>query len=158
MENIRKHKDIKLITNTKSYLKTITKPTIKLHIYFSENPMGCEMGKTKVLMNKPVYLGQTILDLSKLVMYEFQYNYMIPKYSENLKLCDIDTDSLVYHIKTEDFYSGINGDVKERFHMSGFTEPRPLPMGLNKKVIGLMKDELGGKIMTGFVALSGENA
>ena len=86
-------------------------------------------------------------------MYEFHYHYMIPKYGENLKLCYMDTDSLVYHIKTKHFYSDITGDVKERFNTSGFTEPRPLPMGENNKVIGLMKDELGGKIMTEFVAL-----
>ena len=65
----------------------------------------------------------------------------------------MNTDSLVYHIKSEDFYSDIAGDVKERFDMSGFKEPRPLPMGENKKVIGLIKDKLGGKIMTRFVAL-----
>ena len=70
-------------------------------------------------------------------------------YRENLKLCYVDTDSLVYHIKTEYFYSDIAEDVKARFDTSRFTEPRPLPMGLNKMVIGLIKDELGGKIMTG---------
>ena len=115
--------------------------------------MGCEMGKTKVTMNKPVYLGQVMLDLSKLVMYEFHCDYMIPKYGENLKLCYMDTDSLVYHIKTEDFYSDILEDVEARFDTSRFTEPRPLPMGLNEKVIGLVKDELGGNIMKEFVAL-----
>ena len=102
---------------------------------------------------KPVYLGQAILDLSKLVMYEFHCDYMIPKYKENLKLCYMNADSLVYHIKTEDFYCDIAEDVKARFDTSGFTKPRPLPMGENKRVIGLMKDELRGKIMTGFVAL-----
>ena len=111
------------------------------------------MENTKVTMNKPFYLGQTILDLSKLVMYEFHYDYMILKYDENLKLCYMDTDSLVYHIKTKDFYSDIAGDVKERINASGLTESRPLPMGENKKVTGLMKDEFGGKIMTEFVVL-----
>ena len=117
--------------------------------------MGCEMGKTKVVMNKPVYLGQAILDRSKIVMYEFHYNCMKPKYGENLKLCYMDTDSLVYHIETEDFYEDIAGDVKERFDMSGYSkeDARPLPTVLNKKVIGLIKDELGGKVMTEFVAL-----
>ena len=118
--------------------------------------MGCEMGKIKVIMNKPVYLGQAILDLSKIVMYEFHYDYMVPKYGlEKLKLCYMDTDSLVYDIKTEDFYEGIANDVEARFDTSGYskTDFRPLPIGLNKKVIGLMKVELGGKIMTEFVAL-----
>ena len=66
--------------------------------------MGCDMGKIKVVMNKPVYLCQAILDLSKIIMYEFHYDYMIPKYSDRLKLCYMDTDSLVYHIRTKDFY------------------------------------------------------
>ena len=100
-----------------------------------------------------VYLGQAILDLSKIVMYEFHYDYMIPKYGDRLKLCYMDTDSLVYHIKTKDFYADIADDVQTRFDTSGYIPDRPLPVGLNKKVVGLMKDELGGKIMTEFVAL-----
>ena len=106
--------------------------------------MGCEMSKVKVVMNKPVYLGQAILDLSKMVTYEFHYDYMVPKYSNSLTLCYMDTDSLVYHIKTKDFYADIVDDVEERFDTSGYCANRPLPIGLNKKVIGLMKDELGG--------------
>ena len=104
--------------------------------------IGCEMGKTKVTMNKQVYLGQALLDLSKLVMHEFHYDYMIPKHGKNLKLCYMDTDSLVYHIKKEYFYADIAGDVKERFDTSGYdkTDSRPSSIGLNKKVIGFMKD------------------
>ena len=155
IENIRKHKDIKLVTNEKAYLRNVMKPNFKSGVLFGENLMSCEMGKIKVVMNKPVYLGQAILDLSKIVMDEFRYDYMIPKYGENLKLCYMDTDSLVYHIKTENFYEDIAGDVKETFDKSGYSkeDARPLPIGLNKKIIGLMKDELGGKIMTEFVAL-----
>ena len=93
------------------------------------------MGKIKVVMKKPVYLGQAILDLSKLVMYEFHYDYMIPNYADNLKLCYMDTDSLVYHIKTKDFYPDIADDVRERFNTSGYIPDQPLPAGLNKKVI-----------------------
>ena len=78
---------------------------------------------------------------------------MVPKYGDRLKLCHMDTDSLVYHIKTEDFYAEIVDDVQMRFDTSGYIPDIPLPVGLNKKVIGLMKDELGGKIMTEFVAL-----
>ena len=117
--------------------------------------MGCETRKTKVTKNKPIYLGQAILGLSKLVMYEFHYDYMILKYGDRAKVCHNDTDSFIYHIKTEDFYSDISGDVTERFDTSGYdkADARPLPIGLNKEVIGLMKDELGGKIMTEFVAL-----
>ena len=152
MENIRKHKDIELVTNRESYLKAVMKPIFKSGICVSENLMGCEMGKIKVITNRPVYLGQAIWDLSKLAMYEFHYDYMVPKYSKNLKLCYIDTDSLVYYIKMEDFYANIAGDVKERLNTSG-TDDRPLPMEVNKKVIRLMKNELRGKTMSKFVAL-----
>ena len=88
-------------------------------------------------------------------MYEFHYDYMKPKYDNNLTLCYMDTDSLVYNINTEDFYEDIAPDVETRFDTSGYSkeDARPLPIGLNKKVTGLMKDELGGKIMTEFVAL-----
>ena len=138
------------------YLHTVMKPNFKSGVLFGENLMGCEMGKIKVVMNKPVYLSQAILDLSKIVMYEFHYDYLVPKYGlEKLKLCYMDMDSLVYDIKTGDFYEDIANDVEARFDTSGYskTDFRPLPIGLNKKVIGLMKDELGGKIMTEFVAL-----
>ena len=112
------------------------------------------MGKIKLVMNKPVYLGQAILDLSKIVMYEFHYDYMVPKYGlEKLKFCYMVTHSLVYDIKTEDFYEDIANDVPARFDTSRYCPNQPFPVGLNKKVIGLMKDELGGKIMTEFVAL-----
>ena len=160
MKNIRKHRNIKLVTNTELYLKTIMKPNFKSGTLFGENLMGCERGKIKVMMNKPVYLGQAILDLSKIVMYEFHYDYMLLKYArgvgtayeDNLKLCYMDTDSLVYHIKTEDFFADIADDVPTRFNTFGYCT-RPLPIGKNKEVIGLMKDELGGAIMTEFIAL-----
>ena len=115
--------------------------------------MGCEMGKIKVIMNKLIYLGQAMLDLSKIVMYEFHYDYIEQKYPEGLTLCYMDTDSLIYDIKTEDFYKDIAEDVQDRFDTSGYNPDRPLPVGLNKKVIGLMKDELGGEVMTEFVTL-----
>ena len=154
MENIRKHRNIKLVMTEEKYLHTVMHPNFKSGILFGENLMGCEMGKIKVVMNKLVYLGQAILDLSKILMYEFHYDYMVPKYGlEKLKLCYMDTDSLVYDIKTEDFYTDIADDIPARFDTSGYCPNRPLPVGLNKKVIGLMKDELGGKIITDFVAL-----
>ena len=154
MENIRKHRSIKLVTNKELYLKTVIRPNFKSGVLFSENLMGCEMGKIKVVINKPVYLGQATLDLSKIVMYEFHYDYMKQKYnSDRLQLCYMDTDSLVYQIKTKDFYADIVDDVPTRFDTSGYCSNHPLPIGLNKKVIGLMKDELGGSIMTEFIAL-----
>ena len=133
MENIRKHRNIKLITSRESYLRTVMCPSFKSGVLFGENLMGCEMGKVKVVMNKPVYLSQAILDLSKIVMYEFHYDYMNQKYNSNrLQLCYMDTDSLVYHIKTKDFYADIMDDVSTRFITSGYCD-RPLPIGLNKR-------------------------
>ena len=155
MENIRKHRNIKLVNNEEEYLKNVMKTNFKSGTLIGPDLMGCEMGKVRVVMNKPVYLGQAILDLSKTIMYEFHYDYMIPKYGDRLKLCYMDTDSLIYSIKTEDFYSDIADDLEARFDTSGYPNDgfRPLPVGKNKKVIGLMKDELGGEIMKEFVSL-----
>ena len=113
-----------------------------------------KMGKTEIKMNKPVYLVQAILDLSKTLMYEFHYDYMRSKYGSRVQLCYVDTDSFVYEIKTHYFYRDIAADVEKRFDNGGYSkdDDRSLPIGKNKKVVGLMKDELGGKIMTEFVA------
>ena len=137
MENIRKHRNIGLVTTEEKYLCTGMKPNFKSGVLFGENLMGCEMRKIKVVMNKLVYLGQEILDLSKIVMYEFHNDYMVPKYSvEKLKLCYMDMDSLAYDIKTEDFYEDIANDVEARFDTSGYskTDFRPLPIGLKKRL------------------------
>ena len=111
------------------------------------------MEKTKVKMNKPVHLGFSILEISKTLMYEFWYNYMKPKYSDNMKLCYMDTDSFIMYIKTEDFCNDITDDAEKIFDASNYDVNRSLPTRKNKKVILLMKDELGGKAMTEFVAL-----
>ena len=155
MENIRKHRDIKLVNNKKDYLKQVMKPNFKGGVLMGADLMSCEMGKVKVKMNKLVYLGQAILDLSKTIMYEFHYDYMKRKYNESdLKLLYMVTDSLIYDIKTEDFHKkDIAEDVETRFNTSGYEPNRPLPIGKNKKVIGLMKDELGGKIMKELIGL-----
>ena len=154
MESVRKHRNIKLVASKEAYPKTVMKPNFKPGVLFGENLMGCEMGKVKVMvMNQPVCLSQAILDLSKIIMYEFHYDYMPPKYGEKLDLCYMDTDSHIYNIETEDFYKDIADDVKERFYTSGYVPNKPLPIGLNKKVIRLMKDELGGEIMEEFITL-----
>ena len=154
MENIRKHRDIKLVNDKEEYLRNVMCPNFKSGTLIGPDLMGCEMGKIEVVMNKPVYLGQAILDLSKTRMYEFHYDYMKRKYrDEDLTLCYMEMDSLIYSIKTKDFYKDIADDVEARFHASDYVPDRPLPVGLNKKVIGLMKDELGGKIMREFVSL-----
>ena len=105
--NIRKHRDIRLVNNREAYLRAVMKPNFKSGTLFGPDLMGCKMGKIKVVMNKPVYLGQAILDLSKIVMYEFHYDYMKRKYGDRLTLCYMDTDSSIYDIETDDFYKDI---------------------------------------------------
>ena len=153
MENIRKHRDIKLVTTDKKRSKLVSEPNYHTINLISEDLSIIEMKKTKVKMNKPIYLGLSILEISKILMYEFWYDYMKPKYDNNVKLCYMDTDSFIMNIKTNDFYEDIANDVGNRFDTSDYEVNRPLPMGKNKKVIGLMKDELGEKIITEFVTL-----
>ena len=145
MENVRKHREIKLVTTGKRRNRLVSEPNYQTTKWFSEKLLAIEMKKTKVKVNKPIYLGLSILEISKTLMYEYWYGYMKPKYGDNVKLCFMDTDSFIMHIKTEDFYKDIADDVEK--------VNRPLPTGKNKKVIRLMKDELGGKIMTEFLAL-----
>ena len=111
------------------------------------------MKETEILMNKPVYLGLLILELSKILLYEFGYDCVIPKYCEKLRLCYMDTDSFIVYIKTDDNYKDIAEDVETRFDTSNYELGKPLPKGKNKRVIGLMKYELGEKIMKKVVGL-----
>ena len=153
MENIRKHRDIKLVATDKKRSKLVSEPNYHAINLISEDFSIIEMKKTKVKMNKPIYLGVSILEISKILMYEFWYNYMKPKYDNNVKLCYMDTDSFIMNIKTNDFSEDIASDVENRLDTSNYEVNRPLLMGRNKKVIGLMKDELGGKIITEFITL-----
>ena len=143
MENIRKHRNIKLVLE----------PNYHTMNYISKDLSIIEMNETRVKMNTPIYLGLSILDISKILIHKLWYDYMKPTYGNDVKLCYMDTDSFIMNIKTEDFYKAIANDVKKRFDMSNYEVDRPLPTGKHKKVIGLMKDELGGKIITEFVTL-----
>ena len=155
MENVRNHRDIKLVMTDKKRNKLVSEPNYHTTKLFSENLLATEMKKTKVKMNKPVYLGMSILDISKTLMYEFWYDYIKPKYRDRASLCYMDTDSFVIYVITEDFYEDIANDVERWFDTSNYdyNDKRPLPIGKNKKVIGLFKDELGGNIMKEFCVL-----
>ena len=153
MENIRKHKGIKLVTTDKKRSKLVSEPNYLTINLISEDLSIIEMKKTKVKMNKPIYLGLSILEISKILMYESWYDYMKPKYNNDVKLCYMDTDSFIMNIKTNYFYEDIANDVENSFGTSNYEVNRPLSMRKNKKIIGLMKDELGGKIITKFVTL-----
>ena len=128
MENIRNHKDMKLVTSDKKCLKYVMKPNFKDCYPFSKHLFAVELGKREITMNKPVYLAQAILDLSKTLMCEFHYDYMRPRYGSKVKLCYMDTDSFVHEIETGDFYRDIANNVKKRFDTSGYSkgDNRPL--------------------------------
>ena len=153
MENIRNHMNIKLVTTDKKRSKLVSEPNYQTITLISEYLSIIEMKKTKIKMSKPIYLGLSILEISKTLMYEFWYDYMKPKYDNKVKLCYTDTDSFIINIKTNDFYEYIASDVENRFDTSNYEVNRPLPMGKIKKVIGLMKDELGGKVIAEFATL-----
>ena len=155
MENVRNYRDIRVVTTDKQRSILASEPNYHSTKYILEELLIMEMRKVEVKMNKPIYLGQAILDISKTLMYEFWYDYIKPKYEDKARLCYMDTDSFIMHIKTEDFYKDIANDVERWFDTSNYNgkDERPLPTGKNKKVIGLFKDELGGKIMTEFCAL-----
>ena len=154
MENVRNHRDIKLVTTDKRRKDLVSRPNYHTSKCFSENLMAIEMKKTYVLLNKPVYLGQAILDISKTLKYEFYYDYLKPRYKDKVKLCYMDTDSFILLIETEDFFKDITDDVNEWFDTSNYdqNDKRLLPIRVNKKVLGKFKYELNGKIMTEFCA------
>ena len=160
MENVRKHRDIKLVKTDKRRNQLASESNYHTTKYLSKNLIAIGMKKTKVKTNKLVYLGMSILDISKTLMYGFWYDYVKPKYQDKAKLCYMDADSFITHIKTENCYEDIADDVEKQFDTSNYSEDecnssdkRPLPIGKNKKKIGLFKDELGEKIMKEFVGL-----
>ena len=155
MENIRNRVDIRLVTRESQAKKLTCKPNYQHHTIFSKNLAAVHMKKVSLKFNKPVYLGMSILDLSKTLMYDFHYNYIKPKYGENAKLLFTDTDSLAYEIETEDFYRDISSDVKDKFDTSNYPKNHPsgILTGVNKKVIGMFKDEASGKQIAEFVGL-----
>ena len=155
IENIRKRQSIKLVDNRKTALKLSKKPNFERVTIFDKNLIAAHMKKTEIYFNKPMYVGQAILDLSKTLMFDFHYNYIKDKYGNKAELLFTDTDSLMFQIQTEDFYKDISKDVKSKFDTSDYPQSHPsgIPTGLNKKVIGMFKDEVAGKQITHFIGL-----
>ena len=159
MKNVRNRKVVKLVVKEERRKKLFSEPNYDSCKQFSDSLMTIEMRKTEVSMDKPIAVGQAILDISKTLMYEFWYDYLKPKHQDNIKLCYMDTDNLNcvtwILIQTDDFFHDINNDVNKCFDTSNYdkNDNRPLEIGKNEKVIGKFKDELGGKILTEFVAL-----
>ena len=135
VENVRNYRDIKLVTSNNQRSKLASEPNYHSTKQISEDLLIMEMKKAEVKMNKPIFLGQVILDISKTLMYEFWYDYIKPKYGYKARLCYMDTDSFVINLKTEDFYKDITNDVKRWFDRTNYDEKdkRPLPTGKIKK-------------------------
>ena len=155
LENIRNRVDIRLITSDKVAQKLAANPNYDCCTIFDENIIAVHMKKTRLYFNKLVYLGMSILDLSKSLMHDFHYNYITTKYGDKAKLLFTDTDSLEYEITTKDFYKDINSDIEKRFDTSDYptNHPSGIKTGLNSKVLGMFKDEAGGKQNVEFVGL-----
>ena len=155
MENIRNRVNIKLVNTGEEFKKLAAKPNYESRKIFNENLVSVHMKNTSLTMDKPVYLGMCILDLSKTLMYDFHYRYIKTKYGDRAKLLFTDTDSFLYEIQTEDFYKDISGDVKDKFDTSNYPKNHPsgIPTGINNKVVGMFKDEVAGKNIKEFVGL-----
>lgn len=149
MENVRNRRIIKIVSKWDgrySAAAYIAKPNFYRSSIFGEDFVGIELLKNEVIFNKPIYVGMAILDISKTILYSFHYEYMKNKYGEHCKLCYTDTDSLIYHVKTDDIYA----DMKENIHMFDTSEYEEnnaynIPR-VNKKILGLMKDKNKGNI------------
>ena len=120
MENVRNHRDIKLVTSDKRRKRLVLELNYHPHEDFSDHLMSIEMKKTKVKMIKLLYLGMLILGISKILMYKFWYDFISPKNWHRAKLCHTDTDSFVICIKTEYFFGDISNDVEGRFDTSNY--------------------------------------
>ena len=136
-------------------LKLSSKPNFDRVTIFDEHLVTVHMKKTEVYFNKPIYVGQAFLDLSKTLMFDFHYNFIRKKYNNKAELSFTETDSLLYLIQTDDFFLDIKKDVKKKFDTSDYPENHPsgIKTGVNKKVIGKFKDEVGGNQITHFVGL-----
>ena len=155
IENIRKRQNIELVDDRRKAAKLTSRPNFERATIFDHNLIVVHMKKTEVYFNKPVYVGQAILDLSKTLMFNFHYSYIKEKYKSKAELLFTDTDSLMYQIHTDDFYDDISNDILEKFDTSDYPHDHPsgIPTGLNKKVIGMFKDEVAGRQITHFIGL-----
>ena len=150
MENLRKRIRVELISNAKDYVKYLSRPSFVSQKIFSKNFVAVDRIKPVLTLNKPIYIGFSILELSKSLMYEFHYKYIKNKF--DVKLLFADTDSLVYEINTEDAYEDFYLD-KDLFDLSGYSLHSKFFDPVNKKVLGKMKDEFKGKIINEFAGL-----
>ena len=145
LENVRNRVNVYITNYENQKRRLTTQPHFKHTTHFNENLAAVHMGKTQVRLNKPVYCGASILDLSKYHMFKFHYEYAKPKW-KGIKVLYTDTDSLIYDIPSEDVFADTAEDVEKWFDTSGYPADFPdFPVGKNKKVLGVFKDECNGK-------------
>ena len=152
MQDKRKHLDFEVVSDETRYMKCVSNRNFKHSHIINENLVGVEKQKTKLKLDKPIIIGMSILDLSKQHMYKFYYDVMKPKYGDNIKMVYTDTDSFVFHTKTNDIYEDLN-TIKKELDFSDYPKEHKCYDDNNKKVLGKFKDELKSKIITGFIAL-----
>ena len=152
MENLQKKVDVRLVTDKKKLDKLTSKPTYVSSKIFNENLMGVHKVKEALTLNRPAHVGMCILDLSKMLMYDFYYNYSKKRYGNRAKLLFTDTDSLTYKIEAEDVYKDFWND-KDMLNNRDYPENSPYYCSANKKVISKFKDEACGVLITEFVGL-----
>ena len=152
MENVKEHRNIKLIVTEQRRKKLTSEPNYDSCKQFNNDLMAIKMRKMEVLMDKSIYLGQAILYISKTLMYKF---WLEPKYQDKVKLCNMGTDSFFVHVQRDDFYEYIANNVDKWFDSSKYdkNDNGPLPIVQNKKVTGKFKDELNGKLTIEFTAI-----
>jgi hypothetical protein len=152
MENVEKRRTVKLVTDEEKLLKLASKPHFKSVSIYNEGLCAVEMAKEKINQDKPMIVGMCILELSKTLMYNFHYNVIKKKYGDKAKLCFTDTDSLTYHIQTEDVYADMASDLS-LYDTSDYPSEHLCFSNANKKVIGKFKDETSAKPIIEFVGL-----
>ena len=152
MEDKRKHLDFEIVSDERRFMKCVNNPSFKHSHIINENLVGVEKQKPKLKLDKPIFIGMSILDLSKQHMYKFYYDVMKPKYGENIRMVYTDTDSFVFHTKTDDIYQDLK-EINAEMDFSGYDKNHKCYDATNKKVLGKFKDECEGKKMTGFIGL-----
>ena len=154
MENVRNHSDIRLLTDWKAIEKLVSKPNFYRLSIFDQNLVAIEMRKTMVRMFKPVFVGVSVLDISKTFLYKFLYDFLYPSYGEKVKLAYTDTDSLILEITGVDMYKDIIGKHTDLFDTSGYDENNEYGIvRMNEKVLGKMKDEFSGEAVLLFICV-----
>ena len=152
MENLRKHRSVELVHTEKRLKKLTAKSTYKCHRIFSEDLIGVELNRFKVKLNKPIYIGMAVLDLSKRTMYDFYYNHLKKLYDDRVQLQMTDTDSFLFSCKTEDLFQDMQV-YSHLFDTSDFPKDHFLHSDINTKVNGKMKSETNEKCISEYCGL-----